>query len=94
MRSFFGPYFSIFSPNTGKFELEKSPCLDSFRAVTEKMLQLLQNLMKHLKYLPSSIIDSIKFAYSHFFPSIRMLFLIGAVSPIGYTETEKLPTEN
>ena len=30
---FFGPYFPLFSPNTGKYEPEKTPYLDIFHAV-------------------------------------------------------------
>ena len=30
---FFGPYFSVFSPNTGKYEPEKTPYLDTFHAL-------------------------------------------------------------
>ena len=28
-----GPYFPVFSPNTGKYEPEKTPYLDNFHAV-------------------------------------------------------------
>ena len=28
-----GPYFLLFSPNTGKYEPEKTPYLDNFHAV-------------------------------------------------------------
>ena len=45
--------------------------------------------MKHLKYLPDGIIDNMKFAYSHFFPNTRMLFLIRAETLIRSTETER-----
>ena len=31
--SFFGPYFPVFSPNTGKYGPEKTPYLDTFHAV-------------------------------------------------------------
>ena len=34
MRSISGPYFPIFSTNTGKYEPEKTPYLDIFYAVT------------------------------------------------------------
>ena len=30
---FSGSYFSVFSPNTGKYGLEKTPYLDTFHAV-------------------------------------------------------------
>ena len=30
---FSGPYFPVFSPNTGKYEPEKAPFLDTFHAV-------------------------------------------------------------
>ena len=30
---FAGPYFPVFSPNTGKYGAEKTPCLDTFHAV-------------------------------------------------------------
>ena len=30
---FFGPYFPVFSPNTGKYGPEKTPYLDTFHAV-------------------------------------------------------------
>ena len=33
---FSGPYFPIFSPNTGKFGPEKTPYLDNFHAVPTK----------------------------------------------------------
>ena len=32
-RVFSGPYFPVFSPNTGKYGPEKTPCLDIFHAV-------------------------------------------------------------
>ena len=31
---FSGPYFPVFSPNTGKYGPEKTPYLDTFHAVT------------------------------------------------------------
>ena len=34
IRSFFGPYFSVFGLNTRKYEPEKSPYLDTFHAVS------------------------------------------------------------
>ena len=34
IRSFSGPYFPVFSPNTGKFGPEKIPHLDTFQVVT------------------------------------------------------------
>ena len=36
IRSFSGPYFPVFSPNTGKRGPEKTPSLDTFYAVLEK----------------------------------------------------------
>ena len=33
IRSFFGPYFHVFSPNIGKYSPEKTPYLDTFDAV-------------------------------------------------------------
>ena len=33
---FSGPYFPVFSPNTGKYEPEKTPFLDTFHAVIVK----------------------------------------------------------
>ena len=30
---FSGPYFPVFSPNTGKYVPEKTPCLDTFHIV-------------------------------------------------------------
>ena len=30
---FYGPYFSVFSPNAGKYGPEKAPYLDTFHAV-------------------------------------------------------------
>ena len=33
IRSFSGPYFPVFSPNTGKYRLEKTPYLDTFHAL-------------------------------------------------------------
>ena len=35
---FSGPYFPVFSPNTGKYGPEKTPYLDTFRVV-EKMVK-------------------------------------------------------
>ena len=32
-----GPYFLVFSPNTGKYGPEITPYLDTFHAVTRKM---------------------------------------------------------
>ena len=33
MDTFSGPYFSLFSPNVGKYGPEKAPDLDTFHAV-------------------------------------------------------------
>ena len=33
IRSFSGPYFPVFSPDTGKYGLEKTPYLDTFHTV-------------------------------------------------------------
>ena len=33
--AFFGPYFSVFSPNTGKSGPQKAPYLDSFYVVSK-----------------------------------------------------------
>ena len=30
---FYGPYFPVFSPNTGKYGLEKTPYLDTFHGL-------------------------------------------------------------
>ena len=43
---FSGPYFSVFSPNTGKYGPEKTPYLDTFYAVTMKVIcQVTQYLL-------------------------------------------------
>ena len=34
IRSFSGPYFPVFSPNTGKYAPEITPYLDTFHAVS------------------------------------------------------------
>ena len=36
-RVFSGPYFPVFSPNTGKYGPEKAPYLDTFHAVGERV---------------------------------------------------------
>ena len=33
IQSFSGPYFPVFSPNTGKYGPEETPYLDTFRVV-------------------------------------------------------------
>ena len=33
---FSGPYFPVFSPDTGKYGPEKTPYLDNFHAVSDK----------------------------------------------------------
>ena len=35
---FSGPYIPLFSPSTGKYGPEKTPCLDTFHAVIEEGL--------------------------------------------------------
>ena len=34
---FSGPYFPVFSPNTGKYRPEKTPYLDTFHAVSGRL---------------------------------------------------------
>ena len=36
---FSGPYFPVFSPNTGKYGPEKTPYLDTFHAVNRLSIQ-------------------------------------------------------
>ena len=37
--SFSGPYFLVFCANTGKYEPEKTPYLDTFQAVRHSLIQ-------------------------------------------------------
>ena len=37
---FSGPYFSVFSPNTGKYGPEKTPYLDTYRAVKSGIFEI------------------------------------------------------
>ena len=43
---FSGPYFSVFSPNTGKYGPEITPYFDTFHAVSTTLDQLKQRLNK------------------------------------------------
>ena len=49
---FSGPYFVAFSPNTGKYEPEKTPYLDTFDAVIVK--RTLSELTSEKKWKPKS----------------------------------------
>ena len=40
IRSFYGPYFTVFSPNTGKYGPEKTPYLGTFYAVLFMLFKL------------------------------------------------------
>ena len=43
MKFFSGPYFPVFSPNTGKYGPERTPYLDTFHAV-ETSTSMIRNL--------------------------------------------------
>ena len=47
---FSGPYFSVFSPNTGKYGSEKSPYLDIFHAVDISRIKNFSDSQITLKY--------------------------------------------
>ena len=47
IRSFSGPYFPVFSPNTGKYGPEKTPYLDTFHAVSLVAIVLCNTYFTH-----------------------------------------------
>ena len=55
----------------------------------KRWYNICKNKTKHSMNLPDPIIENIKLFYSSFFPNIRMLFVIGAISHTGCNETEK-----
>ena len=58
---FFGPYFPVLSPNTGKYELEKSTYLDNFHTVKISADFLLHSLPLRVKSLsltkPKNVVE-------------------------------------
>ena len=52
--AFSGPYFSTFSPNTGKYGSEKTPHLDTFQAVQDDDQRRIHNPFNSLKRIVSS----------------------------------------
>ena len=46
---FSDPYFSVFSPNTGKYGPEKTPSLDPFHAESERLSNYSRVYNKHVE---------------------------------------------
>ena len=61
--AFSGPYFPVFSPNTGKYGPEKTPSLNAFHAVLKKCLLIVLGLhkLKLARVLFSSTLKSFNF---------------------------------
>ena len=52
IRSFFGPYFPVFSPNAGKYGPEKSPYLDTFHVVYKQLVFKIKFVKQPLELNP------------------------------------------
>ena len=60
-----------------------------FCSESKRWYNFWKDKVEHRQDQPDSIIKMLKFADLDFFPNLRRLLLIGAVSPIGSTEAER-----
>ena len=73
----------------GKYQSEMTNDGCHFRSELKKWYKFWKDKVEHQQDQPDSIIETLEFSVLDFFPNIRWLLLIVAVSPIGSTETER-----